>query len=142
MKLLELKAYIDKIIKETVKDDKFTQEEFEELKQAMLILPLDINIDSVEVKKCLNRPEDFGVFSTKLIEKGDIITLYPVHSYEDINTGTKFHHKKHTLKLSLNKIISGDPNIYTSSYCGHMCNDGAKYCYDSEKDEKKIGSLS
>lgn len=142
--IFDLKNYIDNIIDiaKQIEEYQMGENDIEELNEALLVTQLDIDIDVAEVRECENRPGDFGVFAKTNIKKGEVITLYPVDLYENTKKSNVVeHYKQHILKLSLTKIISGNPEIYSNKYCGHICNDGAKYSnidnFDPEEYEKR-----
>lgn len=82
---------------------------------------LDIELDNIDIK--IN-PKGLGVFAKNDILSGSLITLYPVDFYNN-NKINPF--PKHIYKIDKNTIISGDPNNITSTYAGHICNDGALF---------------
>lgn len=92
-------------------------------------LKLDIYFD-VEVKLSTISNE-LGVFSTDFIQKNELITLFPIDSYEKNNkmffSKIDKHFNNHRYFINNSVIVSGDPNNYSSEYCGHMCNDRVVY---------------
>lgn len=139
MKLAELNKHIEDLMNEECQGEEYTADEIDDMREVLLLTPLEIDLDLVEVRECKNRPGDNGVFAKVDIKKGELITLYPVDTYENKKRPNlkMEHHTNHILKISLTKIISGDPNSYSPSYCGHMCNDGAKYVHSSDEDENE-----
>lgn len=145
MNLIDLKKYLNQLVSEISEGE--DPETLKQLKQLILINKLNIDLDLVEVKET-KRIGDNGVFAKTDITKGQLITLYPVDTYENLTDNQNNqdnqieHYKNYILKISLHNIISGNPNIYSSSYCGHMCNDGAKYIHSDDDDENdKRGSV-
>ena len=82
---------------------------------------LELELDNVIIKEC---SKGLGVFANRNILKNELITLYPVDTYED-DTIKSSHFKQHMYRISNSIIISGDNSKYSPSYCGHICNDGA-----------------
>src|SRR5580692_3009852 len=71
------------------------------LNEILLTAPLNINIDIAEIKECTYRTGDFGIFAKRDIKIDEVITLYPVHVYENsLRSDNVIHFKNHVYKIS------------------------------------------